>query len=269
MAESDPQSKRKRTWGEWLGGTKEGNAIASAEYKRGMGINPKAKEISNAEASRSARSMTNPTSAPARTNKSGNATTTKTTNPPSSTGRKKFWNGGGGSVYQDIDPYRTTKYNQGDYAKYRKDKAATQSAVSSNSDSPAPNKTKTATPKVKPAKADPVKAAAAKPTRMTAFERQKMRQLEKEGWGGRSMTSAQAKSRVETERSYKSPVNGLSFSGKAPSKAPAKAVKGKPLSSTKFSDMLQGRNVKGSPTYSPSGTKKKEGFKFKDLFKKK
>lgn len=38
---------------------------------------------------------------------------------------------------------------------------------------------------------------------MSAFERQKVRQYEKEGYGGRSMTSAQAKARVQKERGFK------------------------------------------------------------------
>lgn len=236
MAESDPQSKKKRTWGEIIGGTKEGNAIASAEYKRDMGINPSAKRISNAEASRSARSMGNPTSAPYRPSSSASRL-------PESKGNKPLRKAAG--TYTESYDKPTAPVKAADTPK------------------------KVVTPKAKPVKA--AKAApssTSKPIKMTAFERQKMRQLEKEGWGGRSMTSAQAKSRVEKERGYKSPVNGLSFSGKAPSKAPAKAAsKGKPLSGS-FASMMQGRNVKGSPTYSPSGTKKKDGFKFKDLFKK-
>lgn len=56
-----------------------------------------------------------------------------------------------------------------------------------------------------PAKAgDKPKAAKAKPQKpMTAFERQKQRQYEKEGYGGRSMTSRSAESRVKKERGFK------------------------------------------------------------------
>lgn len=45
------------------------------------------------------------------------------------------------------------------------------------------------------------KHSKAKP--MTAFERQKQRQYEKEGYGGRSMTSRSAESRVKKERGFK------------------------------------------------------------------
>jgi len=41
------------------------------------------------------------------------------------------------------------------------------------------------------------------PGKMTNFERQKARQYEKEGYGGRSLTSSGAKARVQKERSYK------------------------------------------------------------------
>lgn len=63
MANSDPQSKRKRTWGEFLFGD-ENSAVKKAEYKRDMGINPANKRIQNAEAAVSAKAMDNPTSVP-------------------------------------------------------------------------------------------------------------------------------------------------------------------------------------------------------------
>lgn len=237
MAESDPQSKRKRTWGEWLGGTKEGNAIASAEYKRGMGINPKAKDISNAEASRSARSMSNPTSAPARTAPSG-------TKLPES---------------KDSKPLRKAA---GTYTKsYDKPIGAAPAKAATPK--------KVATPKVKPAKADPVKAAAAKPTsatgtpakKMTAFERQKARMYEKEGYGGRSMTAAQAKARVEKERGQKMEMPRFlkSSSKEDPKKASGTArPQYKSQKARDFAAKMQGRN--------PSG-KAEKSFRFKDLFK--
>lgn len=243
MANSDPQSKRKRTWGEWFGGTKEGNAIASAKYKREMGINPSAKRISNAEASRSARSMDNPTSTPA---------------PKLNAERRIAMDEMAKRRKPEAKPLRGTA---GTYTK--------------SYDVPE----KTETPKEAPQKVigqGPKKSKAppktvTKPARkMSAYERQRMQSLEKEGWGGRSMTKEKAKARVETEKGYKSPLKGLKFgSGKSTpkvEKAPQKAS-GKPLSGS-FASKMQGRNVKGSPTYSPSGTKKKDGFKFKDLFKK-
>lgn len=58
----DAQDKKSKDW--TLFGRTEDNAIARAKYKREMGINPKAKIESNAEVSRSAKSMKNPTSRP-------------------------------------------------------------------------------------------------------------------------------------------------------------------------------------------------------------
>lgn len=67
--------------------------------------------------------------------------------------------------------------------------------------SPTNPNTKSATPKKAGDKSRMSKGAPEK--KMTNFERMKMRGYEKEGLGGRSMTSAKAKERVKTERGYK------------------------------------------------------------------
>lgn len=114
------------------------------------------------------------------------------------------------------------------------------------------------------AKPSSVTGTPAKP--MTNFERMKARQYEKEGYGGRSMTSAGAKAQVEKERGYKLPTGRLTFGSKAKSDSGAsKAVK--QGSTSTFASKMQGRNVPGSPTYSP--TKAKSGFKFSDIFNRK
>lgn len=235
MAESDPQNKRKRTWGEWLGGTKEGNAIASAEYKRGMGINPKAKDISNAEASRSARSMANPTSAPARTAPSG-------TKLPES---------------KDSKPLRKAA---GTYTKsYDVKPKAAEPPKASASSAAAPKKAGDKSSQAGKAKPTSVTGTPAK--KMTAFERQKARMYEKEGYGGRSMTAAQAKARVEKERGQKMEMPRFlkSSSKEAPKKASGMArPQYKSQKARDFAAKMQGRN--------PSG-KAEKSFRFKDLFK--
>lgn len=101
--------------------------------------------------------------------------------------------------------------------------------------------------------------------KMTNFERMKARQYEKEGYGGRSMTSEQAKAQAIKDRGYKAPTGRLTFGSKAKA-APEKKAATKQGSTSSFASKMQGRNVPGSPTYSP--TKAKSGFKFSDIFKK-
>lgn len=110
-------------------------------------------------------------------------------------------------------------------------------------------------------KGKPTSATGTPAKKMTAFERQKARMYEKEGYGGRSMTAAQAKARVEKERGQKMEMPRFlkSFSKEAPKKASGMA---RPQYSSQkardFAAKMQGRN--------PSG-KAGKGFKFKDLFK--
>lgn len=65
------------------------------------------------------------------------------------------------------------------------------------------NPDKSAPNKAGPKKADPKAPAKKAEKPMSSFERMKKRQYEKEGYGGRSMTSKGAESRVKKERSFK------------------------------------------------------------------
>lgn len=241
MATSDPQSQKKRTWGEYLFGD-EKSAAARAQYKREMGINPAAKKTQNVEAAISSKSMENPTSKPVRTE-------------PSS-----------GKLPLKREPRKAA----GTYTKSYDVKRGTAGTYTSSYDVPG-KKAVSETPQKKTVTKTSgartvTKSVSGAPTKMSAFERQKMRLLEKEGWGGRSMTSAQAKARVQKERGYKASVPSFGSKvakpvTKSTSKAPVKQG-----STSSFAAKMQGRNDPRSPTY--SGTKS-SGFKFKDLFKKK
>lgn len=247
MANSDPQSKRKRTWGEFLFGD-ESSAVKKAEYKRGMGIDPANKRIQNVEAAASAKSMQNPTSRPARTE-------------PSREVKKRSASG----TY--TKPYDVKRGASGTYTKPYdvKEKKNVASA-------PAPDKKGSAN---KPTAKKTGQKASAGSTKMSAFERMKARQYEKEGYGGRAMTAAQARARVEKERGSKVSVPGFSkvkeaLKGAA-SKVQGAAKKSTAKPATKmakpeyksqkardFAAKMQGRNRSG---------KADSKFKFKDLFK--
>lgn len=110
-------------------------------------------------------------------------------------------------------------------------------------------------------KAKPTSATGTPAKKMTAFERQKARMYEKEGYGGRSMTAAQAKARVEKERGQKMEMPRFlkSSSKEAPKKASGTArPQYKSQKARDFAAKMQGRN--------PSG-KAEKSFRFKDLFK--
>lgn len=110
-------------------------------------------------------------------------------------------------------------------------------------------------------KGKPTSATGTPAKKMTAFERQKARMYEKEGYGGRSMTAAQAKARVEKERGQKMEMPRFlkSSSKEAPKKASGMArPQYKSQKARDFAAKMQGRN--------PSG-KAEKSFRFKDLFK--
>jgi hypothetical protein len=173
---ADPQSKRGKTVGEYLFGSKEGNAIASAEYKRGMGIDPKAKRLSNAEASRSSRSMSNPTSAPnSPSSKATQAPKTRSTGAGPMTGSRPY-KPTSPKGYSAMDKFS----GSGDYSSLRKPKAASPAypspvapikqtgpkAAAPKAAAPKASTSKAPTPKAKPmttAKAPTPKAKPAAP----------------------------------------------------------------------------------------------------------
>lgn len=146
----------------------------------------------------------------------GNATADAS---PSKTKQRK---GLGPVVYSDKAPERTTKYNSGDYAKYRKEttkdsRVADTSPANKKSDSVGgtkngPFKSDFAKKSLQGRKPDSKpsssvlgksKAAPKAEKPLSNFERQKQRGYEKEGYGGRSMSSKGAESRVKKERGYK------------------------------------------------------------------
>ena len=225
MAKSDPQSKRKRTWGEFLFGGEE-QAIKHAEYKRDMGINPAAKRLQSVEAAYSYKAMDNPTSKPARSE--------------ASSGRLPD---------AKEDKLKGPRSTAGTYTKSYDVKPET---IKRDPAKPTPIKktpVKKAPKATKPIGA--VKKTFAKPGKMNPFERQKAQRLEKEGWGGRSMTTEKAKARVMQERGYSLP--------KMPSLGKSKPKKSvKQGSTSSFGMKMQGQKK------SSSGTK---SFRFKDLFK--
>ena len=275
MANSDPQSQRKRTWGELLSGG-EASAVKKAEYKRGMGIDPANKRIQNVEVSASAKSMQNPTSRPARTEPSREAKKRSASGTYTKPYDKKREAAGTYTKSYDTKreaagtytkPYDVKRGASGTYTKPYdvKEKKNVASA-------PAPDKKGSAN---KPTAKKTGQKASAGSTKMSAFERMKARQYEKEGYGGRAMTAAQARARVEKERGSKVSVPGFSkvkeaLKGAA-SKVQGAAKKSTAKPATKmakpeyksqkardFAAKMQGRNRSG---------KADSKFKFKDLFK--
>lgn len=260
MAKSDPQSQRKRTWGEALFGDEEG-AAAKAQYKREMGINPSYKTKQNVEASISAKAMDNPTSRPVRTEPSSGSSPVEIIGAPGKGSKPR------GTAETYTKSYDVKRGASGTYTKSYdvKPKVSVPAVVKKASDkSTQANKAKPSSTTGTPAKP------------MTNFERMKARQYEKEGYGGRSMTAAGAKAQVQKERSYKNPLSGLASMAKAKMaskvapKAVTRSVKAsgtKQGSTSAFAMQMQGQKVKGSQTY--SGAKPKSGFKFSDIFNRK
>lgn len=282
MANSDPQSKRKRTWGEFLFGD-ESSAVKKAEYKRGMGIDPANKRIQNVEAAASAKSMDNPTSVPP---KKLNAEQRVTMDQMAKKRRKesgenRFATSANNPInkaktFRDMIPSITTRYP------VSADKKTAAEAPQS----------KPPVPKAKPAGGSSsskkagqktaqkaVQSVAPKKTgdksRLNSFERMKQRQYEKEGYGGRAMTAAQARARVEKERGSKVSVPGFSKvkealkgaaskvqgAAKKPAAKPVTKMAKPEYKSQKardFAAKMQGRN---------RSVKVDSKFKFKDLFK--
>lgn len=195
----DAQDKKSKDW--TLFGRTEDNAIARAKYKREMGINPSYKTQQNAEVSRSAQSMKNPTAKPYDPADSAKVAAL----------RKKDTRKAAGTITEPYEPKRkaagtiTAPYD-------KKPSSAAPVGVQ-----------KAPKPKVKPVAAASDKSSQS--TKMTNFQRMKARQFEKEGVAGRSMTRAQAQ-RKATEK----PSGGVKFSlagmfGKksgAPKSAPGK-----------------------------------------------
>lgn len=212
MAKSDPQSQRKRTWGEFLFGGEEG-AAAKAQYKREMGINPANKRKQNVEAAISAKAMDNPTSVPPKKLNAEQRVTMDTM-----AAKKK---GLGPNKFELAQKNPINKaYADKDLTLYLSDKLR--------------NRKKSGVV-IKPLSGEPPKSDFAKnqqgmkvkgsPTyaesankkkavsnasdksrlagKMTNFEKAKAARYEKEGYNGRSMTAAQAKARVAKERDYK------------------------------------------------------------------
>lgn len=116
----------------------------------------------------------------------------------------------------------------------------------------------------KPVKAAGDKSRAAKPEKkFSNFERMKQRQYEKEGYGGRAMTTERAKAQVVKERGQKLQMPSFGKSKTANKAAPKQASNMKPIEyksqkARDFATKMQGRNRSG---------KVDNKFKFKDLFK--
>lgn len=238
MANSDPQSKRKRTWGEFLFGD-EKSAAAKAQYKREMGINPAAKAQQNVESAISAKAMDNPTSRPARTE--------------ASRGKKVELRGAAGTYTKPYDKKRSAA---GTYTKSYDKKASS----TPNASSGAAKSAKAAGDKSSQAnKGKPTSATGTPAKKMTAFERQKARMYEKEGYGGRSMTTERAKAQVMKERGQKLEIPRFGKAKTANKQAPKMSeIKYKSQKARDFAAKMQGQR--------PSGKAEKK-FRFKDLFK--
>jgi hypothetical protein len=185
----DAQDKKSKDW--TLFGRTEDSAIARAKYKREMGINPSYKTQQNAEVSRSAQSMKNPTAKPYDPKDSAKVAalrkkeTTKTFGSRTSGPGQKRMGASGASIESD---YRGP--NRG--LSQRK---------------PAPAAGAPPKPRLKPdrsgaatvRKAEGPKAASDKSSqsgKMTSFQRMKARQFEKEGVAGRSMTRSAAQKKA-------------------------------------------------------------------------
>lgn len=232
----DPQDKKSKDWS--LFGKAEDRAIAKAKYKREMGINPSYKTEQNAEVSRSAQSMKNPTSRPydVKTSPKGlkkpespkaaeavswdetyrsmkhpfvlPRETTSTATPKQ---RKKL-----------DEMYRSQKARVSESSKFdslRKARAALKKGSGSGESSDAAPPKPRPKPELKAAGAATDKSRLAPKT--TNFQRQKARQFEKEGVAGRSMTAAQAKRKASEKGSSVAGLRslfGLSKTKSAPDK---------------------------------------------------
>lgn len=186
----DPQDKKKKDWS--LFGKQEDRAIATAKYKREMGINPIYKTEQNAEVSRRAQSMKNPTDRPYDVSTSKMAVVKVV---PNKTSVNKF-------EASKNNPVRKAKFNSG-YVPW---------VVGAIKDAPKapelkrkPARTYTKPYDVKESKNKSVQSAGLKVDRepvgnssgkMTSFQRMKARQFEKEGVAGRSMTRAAAQKKA-------------------------------------------------------------------------
>lgn len=166
----DAQDKKSKDW--TLFGRTEDNAIARAKYKREMGINPSYKTQQNAEVSRSAQSMKNPTSRPYDPADSAKVAAL----------RKKDARKAAGTVTEPYEPKRKAAGTI--TAPYDKKPVSAAPAASG-----APPK-----PKVKPARVASDKSSQS--GKMTSFQRMKARQFEKEGVAGRSMTRSAAQKKA-------------------------------------------------------------------------
>jgi len=224
----DAQDKKSKDW--TLFGRTEDNAIARAKYKREMGINPSYKTQQNAEVSRSAQSMKNPTSRPydpadsAKVAALRKKETTKTFGSRTSGPGQKRMGASGASIESD---YRGP--NRG--LSQRK---------------PAPAAGAPPKPKVKPdglgaatvRKAEGPKSASDKSAqsgKMTSFQRMKARQFEKEGVAGRSMTRSAAQKKAAEKSGSRKP----SLFGTKKTEKPA--GKSKSERAAAFRALMQGR----------------------------
>ena len=177
----DPQDKKKKDWS--LFGKQEDRAIATAKYKREMGINPIYKTEQNAEVSRRAQSMKNPTDRPYDVSTSKMASVKVVPNKVSVLRRK-----GAGTVTAPYEPERKAAATV--TAPYEPKRKAAGTRTKSSDAKPAQSKSFTI-PGIKAGRADAVNAG-----KMTSFQRMKARQFEKEGVAGRSMTRAAAQKKA-------------------------------------------------------------------------
>lgn len=184
----DPQDKKSKDYS--ILGKAEDRAIAMAKYKREMGINPSYKTEQNAEVSRSAQSMKNPTDRPYDVK----------TSPVGLKKAKKYEVDSRFEISKK-NPVREAKFNRGyvpwlvraikDAPKATELKRKAAATYTEPYDVKEPSKTEGS--KSAPGKTD--KKASDKSRlapKMTNYQRMQARQLEKEGYAGRSLTRAQA-----------------------------------------------------------------------------
>jgi hypothetical protein len=202
----DAQDKKSKDW--TLFGRTEDNAIARAKYKREMGINPSYKTQQNAEVSRSAQSMKNPTSRPYDPADSGKVAAL----------RKNDTRKAAGTVTEPYEPKRKAAGTI--TAPYDKKPVSAAPAASG-----APPK-----PKMKPARVASDKSSQS--GKMTNFQRKKARQFEKEGVAGRSMSrSAAQKKAMEKSGGPKISFSAIKDRLTSAVKPKASGKKPKPLTS--------------------------------------
>lgn len=187
----DPQDKKSKDWS--ILGKAEDRAIAKAKYKREMGINPAYKTEQSAEVSRSAQSMKNPTDRPYDVKTSPVGLKKPRTAEKATVKRS-------GLLPQN--PFSLTKKSGEKVTpaeKSRLQRFAVIGAVdkvgagakSSSADPVKSNisaKTNKEAPTVRKAATDKSRVA----PKMTNYQRMQAKQLEKEGYAGRSLTRAQA-----------------------------------------------------------------------------